>query len=103
MNINYIKLLLWPGNSPGMNPTESLWDILKDEIHQVPITNTILLMERLIHAWFHFKKIEALCGSLISRHAYKRCCSKTGLGKSSKVLNIVFMNICRQIVCVNVN
>jgi len=41
MKNNGVKLLPWPDNSPDMNPIESLWDVLKDEIHEVPITNKI--------------------------------------------------------------
>ena len=36
---NHVQLLSWAGNSLDMNPIESLWDELKDEIHQVPVTN----------------------------------------------------------------
>jgi len=35
----------WPGNSPGKNPIEILWDALKDAIQKVPITNKIPLMK----------------------------------------------------------
>ena len=34
MKKNHLKLLQRPGNSPDMNPIESLEDILKDEIHK---------------------------------------------------------------------
>ena len=66
MNENYIKLVQWPGNSSNINLIESLWYILKDEIHEVSTTNKILLIERLIHIWFRSENIKALCGSLIS-------------------------------------
>ena len=52
----HLKLLLWPGNSVDINPTESLWDVLKDEILEVPITNKTQLLERLICIWFPQKK-----------------------------------------------
>lgn len=62
---NNVQLLSWAGNSPDMNPIEGLWDELKDEIHQVPITNKTQLIERLIHVWFHSEKIRELCESYI--------------------------------------
>lgn len=62
---NDVKLLPWAGNSPDMNPIESLWSILKDEIHDVPITTKRDLIERLIHVWFHSDKIRNLCRTLI--------------------------------------
>ena len=36
---NYVQLSPWAGNSPDMNPIQSLWNELKDETHQVPVTN----------------------------------------------------------------
>ncbi|XP_065684059.1 transposable element Tcb1 transposase isoform X1 [Hydra vulgaris] len=62
---NAVQVLPWPGNSPDMNPIENLWDILKNEIHQIPITTKSQLIERLIHVWFHSTKIKFLCKSLI--------------------------------------
>ncbi len=44
---NEVSMLQWTGNSPDMNPIENLWDVLKDEIHQVPITIKFQLIKRL--------------------------------------------------------
>lgn len=62
---NDVTVLPWPGNSPDMNPIESLWARLKDEIHQVPITNKTQLIERLILVWFHSPNIREFCISNI--------------------------------------
>ena len=62
---NKIKVLKWPGNSPDMNPIESMWSQLKDEIHNVPITTKVQLIERLIQVWFHSPKIRKMCQDLI--------------------------------------
>jgi len=62
---NKIKVLKWPGNSPDMNPIESMWNQLKDEIHNVPITTKVQLIERLIQVWFHLPKIRKMCQDLI--------------------------------------
>ena len=62
---NKIKVLKWPGNSPDMNPIESMWNQLKDEIHNVPITTKVQLIERLIQVWFHSPKIRKMCQDLI--------------------------------------
>ncbi|KAK6187514.1 hypothetical protein SNE40_005520 [Patella caerulea] len=62
---NKIKVLDWPGNSPDMSPIETLWDTLKDEIHNVPITNKVDLIARLIKVWFHSEIIKRQCESLI--------------------------------------
>ena len=66
MKKNHFKLPPWPGNSPALNPIESLWDVLRDKIHEVLITNKTQLIERLIRVWFHFQKIKALFVSLIN-------------------------------------
>lgn len=63
---NDVQLLPWAGNSPDMNPIESLWDILKDEIHKEPITTKQTLIQRLIQVWFHSEKIQELCKTLIN-------------------------------------
>ena len=36
---NHFNLQPWPGNLPDINPIRSLWDILKDEIPEVSITD----------------------------------------------------------------
>lgn len=63
---NGVRVLPWAGNSPDMNPIENLWDVLKNEIHEVPITNKTKLIERLIRVWFHSAKIKELCQTYIS-------------------------------------
>jgi transposase len=65
MGQNGVNLLDWPGNSPDMNPIESLWAILKDEIHLVPISTKTELIQRLIYVWFHSEKIKQFCRTLI--------------------------------------
>lgn len=63
---NGVQLLPWAGNSPDMNPIESLWGILKDEIHNEPITTKQELICHLIQVWFKSEKIQRLCKTLIS-------------------------------------
>lgn len=65
MDANKINVLPWPGNSPDMNPIESLWSVLKDEIHAVPVTTRRDLIERLIDVWFHSDKLKNLCAHLV--------------------------------------
>lgn len=62
---NGVELLPWAGNSPDMNPIESLWCLLKNEIHEVPITTKTKLIERLIKVWFHSDRIKDLCRTLV--------------------------------------
>lgn len=61
-----VRLLPWAGNSPDMNPIESLWCILKDEIHETSITTKQQLIQRLIRVWFHSNRIKELCKKLIN-------------------------------------
>src|SRR5215469_10086390 len=63
---NGVQVLPWPGNSPDMNPIESLWSILKNEIHLEAITTKEELICRLIKVWFHSEKIQEMCKILIS-------------------------------------
>ena len=63
---NGVQVLPWAGNSPDMNPIESLWCILKDEIHKQPITTKHQLIERLIEVWFRSPRIQEMCRILIT-------------------------------------
>ena len=70
-----------------MNSLESLWDILKDEIHKVPITNNILHVECLIHMWFHSEKNKVMCGSLICGMSRRVAALKQAKGGQTKYKN----------------
>ena len=63
---NGVQVLPWPGNSPDMNPIETLWAVLKNEIHTEPITTKQDLICRLIKVWFHSPKIQEMCKTLIN-------------------------------------
>jgi hypothetical protein len=63
---NGVQVLPWPGNSPDMNPIETLWAVLKNEIHTEPINTKRELICRLINVWFHSQKIQVMCKTLIN-------------------------------------
>ena len=63
---NDVQLLIWAGNLPDMNSIESLWDMLKDEIHHEPITTKQTLILSFLQVWFHSDKIRELCKTLIN-------------------------------------
>lgn len=81
---NGVELLPWPGNSPDMNPIESLWCILKDEIHSVPVTTKTDLIERLINVWFHSDRIKNLCRTLITDMPKRVKALKAAKGRQTK-------------------
>jgi hypothetical protein len=62
---NEVELLEWPGNSPDTNPIENVWKVLKNEIHEQPITNRVELIARLIQVWFDSPRIAKMYRSLI--------------------------------------
>lgn len=45
---NGIQLLQWPGNSPDMNPIETLWAILKQRLQQETYTSKQQLINKLL-------------------------------------------------------
>ncbi|GFX40580.1 transposable element Tcb2 transposase [Trichonephila clavipes] len=53
-----IPLLGWPGNSPDMNPIESIWELMKREVGKDVITNKMLLLERIIHVWNYHPQMQ---------------------------------------------
>ena len=84
---NKIRVLKWPGSSPDMNPIESLWNILKDEIHAEPITTKRELMYRLIKVWFYSDKIIGHCKTFIESMPNKIKALKSFQGRTNQVLN----------------
>ncbi|GFV80652.1 transposable element Tcb2 transposase [Trichonephila clavipes] len=60
-----IPLLDWPGNSPDMNTTENVWELMKREVAKDVITNKTLLLERIIHVWNHHPQMQETVQSCI--------------------------------------
>jgi transposase len=48
---NKVNVLEWPGNSPDLNPIETLWFRLKRIVRERHPTNKPLLIEAIIFAW----------------------------------------------------
>ena len=56
-----MEVLLWPGNSPDMNPIEGIWYIhLKDRVNEITTTNKRDLIERIVDVWFRNPEIAQL-------------------------------------------
>ena len=60
-----ITVLNWPGNSPDLNPIESLCLIVKNRLRKMHCTTKIKLIEAVIHVWFHDKEIKKFCKTLV--------------------------------------
>jgi len=55
-----IPLLEWPGNSPDMNPIESIWELVKRRVSAEIITTKQKLTERLIEVWCRDPEVKEL-------------------------------------------
>lgn len=53
-------MLRWPGNSPGMNPIEKVWECLKRELSKETITSKVQLVERIEYHWNHNRELEEI-------------------------------------------
>mgnify|MGYP002750688593 CR=1 FL=1 len=48
---NSIDKIIWPGNSPDLNPIENLWGIMKKKLNRMVITNEKNLIEAIHEIW----------------------------------------------------
>ena len=53
-----IPLLSWLGNSPDMNQTENVWELVKREMAKDMITSKQQLIAKLIEVWNHNSKLQ---------------------------------------------
>lgn len=60
-----ISRLEWPGNSPDLNPIESLWAIVKARLRKIDCTTKTKLIEAVIQVWFRDQQISEICQKLI--------------------------------------
>ena len=66
---NGIHLMIWPLQSPDLNPIENLWSKVKRELDKVPIGNTQCLFSGAQRIWRHVipNSVPALLESLPRR------------------------------------
>lgn len=63
---NNVVVLPWPGNSPDLNPIETLWAILKMRLRGETISNRSQLIAAIIEKWYRDSPIPDTCRRLIS-------------------------------------
>lgn len=61
-----IQLLNWPGNSPDLNPIETLWAIIKRRLKGKTIKTKKEMITALIQAWFRDESVADTCNKLIN-------------------------------------
>ena len=60
-----ITLLDWHGNSPGLNPIENLWVIIKRNLSKYDYSTKISLIEAITRIWYHDKELKKMCCNLV--------------------------------------
>ena len=60
-----MEVLEWPGNTPGFNPIEHLWYIVKNSLRKQDRTTKTQLIQSVIHIWFHDDEIENIYKKLV--------------------------------------
>lgn len=60
-----IPVLQWPGNSPDMNPIESLWNVLKTKVKARKPTTKAQLIEHTLSIWREDEELAILCRTLV--------------------------------------
>lgn len=84
LNSSNVSLLLWPGNSPDLNPIENVWEMLKREVAKDQVTNKVKLIERIIFHWNHnqhLKDMSLRCIDSMPRRVQAVIAAKGGLTK----------------------
>lgn len=69
-SINYlasenVTVIDWPGNSPDMNPIETLWGIMKARLRSKTITTKTDMICQLIQVWLKDASVATTCERLI--------------------------------------
>ena len=62
---NHVAVLPWPGNSPDLNPIETLWAIVKRRLRKETISTKDGLVTSLLSAWIRDISITDTCRKLI--------------------------------------
>ena len=60
-----ITVLDWPGNSPDLNPIETLWGVVKQRISKIDIPSRNDLISNLIRIWHRDASIVTTCQKLV--------------------------------------
>lgn len=63
---NNIPVLDWPGNSPDLNPIETLWGIVKRRLRAQTITTKNQLIAAIIKAWLRDATLTETCRKLVA-------------------------------------
>jgi transposase len=78
---NKIHMLDWPGNSPDMQPVETLWRILKKRLGKMGCSTEERVVTNVIKVWFHDSGVKNICSKLvesISKHVHEVISAKGG-------------------------
>lgn len=62
---NNINVLDWPGNSPDMNPIESIWSELKKKVKQKHSTTKQALINNILDVWRNDDELSAMCRTVV--------------------------------------
>jgi transposase len=58
-------VLLWPENSPDLNPIENLWQIIKTRLEKMDCTTVAKLISYVFKLWNKDEKIAENCRTLV--------------------------------------
>ena len=65
LHTHNVAVLKWPGNSPDMNPIETLWGIIKNRLRGQTLRTKQEMIAALIKAWHRDDSVITTCQRLI--------------------------------------
>ena len=85
-----VEVLVWPGNSPDLNPIESLQSYTKDKVAEKQPSSAKEFVTAIKEVWVKEISTE-YCALLVKKYAQPSCCNSAKERWTHKILKTTFL------------